>query len=86
MQNEHSEQQAEVQGSAVLEADVEGFVEKNGPNESHLDHEHEHSSVENVDLVIVFQSVLLFVLLHESTIRNSVDVCSQFQFLRLFLS
>lgn len=68
MENEDREKQAEVQGSAVLIADVESFVEENSANEGQLNHKHKQGSVENVNLVVGFQSVLLFVLFHECTI------------------
>lgn len=54
MENEDGEKQAEVQGSAVLIADVESFDEENSANEGQLNHKHKQGSVENVNLVVGF--------------------------------
>jgi hypothetical protein len=61
MENEDSEEQANIDWSANFVAKVKFFEFKNGDNEGDLHDIHENCSVEYVDLFICLKLVFFFV-------------------------
>ena len=82
VENEYGEVEAHVEDGVVLVRSSEGLVEEHSPNESHLDDEHEERSVEDVDLIARFETVLLLVGSHKGRVRDGVHVGSELVVLR----
>lgn len=77
MEDQHSEEEAEVDVHVILVGQVEGVEHQEANDECHLDGEHKDSSVENIHLIVLLQLELFLVFLHERAVANSVHVGSQ---------
>lgn len=61
----------------VLETSIECLKHQESEAESNLDDIHEESSEEDIDLIVLLESILLLVNLHEGHIRNGIKVSSE---------
>lgn len=84
MEDHDTEELAEVYSSIIFVGKIKGLIDHKSCDESKLHHCHEKSSVKDVHLIVRFKFISAFVNFHEGTVRNSVDICSEFQLFKWF--
>jgi len=82
MEDHHTEKLAEVNSSIIFVGKIECLIHQKSNDESELHDSHEKSSIEDIHLIILLKLISVFVLFHESTIRNGIDIGTKFQDLK----
>lgn len=74
MKDLHSEKQAKVYTCVIFVPRVKSLESKYLQNEAHLNNEQKHCYEKDIYLILRLKPKFFFVLVHESEIRDGVDI------------